>query len=321
MSFVNKMKERVLSGGNLTKEDAMKLYRCDLTELTGAANNIRKHFCRDVFDICTIINAKSGRCSEDCKFCAQSAHFMGDSPEYSLLEKEDIFDEAKINQDKGVLRYSLVTSGRKLTNDDVDKVSQTIKKIDDELDIKVCGSFGLIEKEEMKKLKDSGLTRIHCNLETSRRYFPFVCNTHTYDDKLNTINTAKELGIYVCSGGIMGLGESLEDRIDMAIELRDLGVKSIPVNFLNPIEGTPFSKNTLLTDEEKLRIIAVYRFLLPDAYIRLAGGRGLIEDKGLGCFISGANAAISGDMLTTAGISVETDMEMVSELGFEVRYE
>lgn len=321
MSFVNKMKECVLSGGNLNKEDAIRLYHCDLTELTEAADMIREHFCGNVFDMCTIINGKSGRCSEDCKFCAQSAHFKGDAPEYSLLDKEDIFDEAKINQDKGVLRYSIVTSGRKLQNYDVDKVSEAIKKIDDELDIEVCGSFGLIGKDEMKKLKDAGLTRIHCNLETSRRYFPFVCSTHSYDDKLNTINIAKELGIYVCSGGIMGLGESLRDRIDMALELRDLGIKSVPVNFLNPIPGTPFSKNTLLTDEEKLRIIAVYRFLLPDAYIRLAGGRGLIEDKGLGCFVSGANAAISGDMLTTAGISVETDMEMVGELGFEVRYE
>ena len=161
---------------------------------------------------------------------------------------------------------------------------------------------------------------MHNNLETSRKNFPHVCTTHTFDDKVEAIRAAQRAGLTVCSGGIMGLGESKEDRIDMAMTLRELGITSIPVNMLNPIPGTPYEGNTRLTVEDMRRIVAVFRFILPKAAIRLAGGRGLLEDKGRGCFLSGANAVISGDMLTTAGYTVDSDMEMIHEIGYEVTY-
>ncbi|MBP2664199.1 MAG: biotin synthase, partial [Firmicutes bacterium] len=174
--------------------------------------------------------------------------------------------------------------------------------------------------EQLQQLKAAGVARYHNNLETSRRYFPHICTTHTYDDKIATIKNALAAGLEVCSGGVMGLGETIEDRIAMALDLRSLGVKSIPVNVLNPIKGTPLGNTPKLTADEVARIVAVYRFILPDAAIRLAGGRGLLADKGKAVFQSGASAAISGDMLTTAGISISNDMALLKDLGFEVKF-
>ncbi|MEG2404733.1 MAG: biotin synthase BioB, partial [Oscillospiraceae bacterium] len=203
---------------------------------------------------------------------------------------------------------------------EVDKACAAIKQIREEVGISVCVSFGLLNELQYSKIKVAGATRVHNNLETSRRNFPNICTTHTYDDKINAIKAAQNAGLAVCSGGIMGLPEETpQDRIDMAITIRSLGIKSVPVNILSPIKGTPFEKSSTLTTEEIRRIVAVYRFILPDASIRLAGGRGLLEDKGEACFTSGANAAISGDMLTTSGITMETDMKLIKKLGFEAK--
>lgn len=219
-----------------------------------------------------------------------------------------------------MLRYSIVTSGKRLSDREVEQMCDTIRQIRRETGISVCVSFGLLNEEQYRKLKEAGVSRVHNNLETSRRNFPNVCTTHTFEEKICAIRAAQAAGLSVCSGGIMGLGETVEDRIDMALTLRELGVKSVPVNMLNPIPGTPFEHNRRLSEWDMCRIAAVYRFILPDASIRLAGGRGLLGDKGKSCFRSGANAAISGDMLTTAGITVETDRELLKELGYEVRY-
>ena len=183
----------------------------------------------------------------------------------------------------------------------------------------MCVSFGLLGEEQFRKIHEAGASRVHCNLESSARYFPEVCTTHTYEEKIETLKAAKRAGMSVCSGGILGLGETMEDRIDMVLTARELGVKSIPVNLLNPIPGTPYGHNRPLSNDEARRCVAIFRFLIPDASIRLAGGRGLVGDKGEGCFTSCANAAISGDMLTTAGITVETDMELLEKLGYEAR--
>lgn len=319
MNSMNNIKQRVLSGELLDKKSIMQLCDMPLKELCVAANDIRKHFCKNNFDICTIINGKCGRCSEDCKYCAQSAHYKTKIDEYPLLGVEEIVRQAEYNADRGVLRYSIVTSGKRLTDDEVDKVCESIRAIKENVNIEVCVSFGLLNELQFKKIKAAGASRVHCNLESSQNFFKSVCTTHTYDDKIKTLKAAISAGLDVCSGGIMGLGESMEDRIDMGLLLRDLGVKSVPINFLNPIPGTPYENNKPLCDEEKLRIIAIFRFILPDASIRLAGGRGLIQDKGEGCFLSGANAAISGDMLTTSGITIETDMNLLNKLGFEVK--
>ncbi len=316
---VKTITNNVLCGKQITKEEAMFLYEQPLAELCESADKIRRHFCSNQFDICTIINGKSGRCSENCKFCAQSAHNHTGAAEYPLLSADEITAQAKINFEQGVLRYSIVTSGRRLSDAEVDHMCETVRKIKNEVGISVCVSFGLLSEQQFRKLKEAGVTRVHNNLETSRRYFPHICTTHTFDDKVQAIRAAQAAGLSVCSGGIMGLGETPEDRVDMALCLRELGIQSVPVNMLNPIPGTPFEHHVQLTQEEMQRIVAVYRFILPAASIRLAGGRGLLPDKGRSCFTSGANAAISGDMLTTAGITAQTDMELLNELGYEVK--
>ncbi len=193
-----------------------------------------------------------------------------------------------------------------------------IRAVKRDINIEVCVSFGLLNEEQFKKVREAGATRVHNNLETSRKNFPNICTTHTFDDKVAAIKAARAAGLSVCSGGIMGLGETKEDRIDMAFSLRELEVKSVPVNMLNPIPGTPYENNGKLTEDDMRRIVAVYRFILPDASIRLAGGRGLMEDKGEGCFKAGANAVISGDMLTTSGYTIESDMDMIRRLGYRV---
>lgn len=319
MTEIETLCERVLSGETITREQALDLYNQPLEPLCAAADRIRRTFCQDAFDLCTIINGKSGKCSENCKFCAQSAHNHTGAAVYPLLSAEEITAEAKKNDAQGVLRYSIVTSGKRLSDDEVEAMCEAVRKIRAETGISVCVSFGLLDQKQYEKLRDAGVTRVHNNLETSRRNFPNICTTHTYDDKIAAIRAAQAAGLTVCSGGIMGLGENVEDRIDMALTLRELDIHSVPVNVLNPISGTPLEHCIPLTEDEVRRIVAVYRFLLPDASIRLAGGRGLLLDKGRACFLSGANAAISGDMLTTAGITVETDRRMLQELGYEVK--
>lgn len=319
MNLISDLKKRVLAGELLEKESVLPLCDAPLEELCSAADEIRLHFCGNVFDICSIINGKSGRCSEDCKYCAQSAFYKTQIDEYALLNTDELLRQAKYNAERGVLRYSIVTSGRKLSEAEINQICESIRAIREKIDIEVCVSFGLLNEKQFRKIKAAGASRIHCNLESSARFFSEVCTTHTYEEKIETLQAARRAGLSVCSGGIMGLGETMEDRIDMALTLRGLGVKSVPVNFLNPIKGTPYDKNILPDDEEKRRIVAIYRFLLPDASIRLAGGRDLIQDKGEGCFRSGANAAISGDMLTTSGITIKSDMSLLDKLGYEVR--
>lgn len=319
MNTLLQLKEKVLGEENITKEEIMTLKDADLEELAQAADEIRAKFCGNGFDICTIINAKSGKCSENCKYCAQSAYYDTTAEVYPLLGTEKIVKQAKYNDDRGVLRFSLVTSGRCLSDAEIDKACESIRTIKRETGIEVCISMGLLKEEQFRRLKEAGAARVHNNLETSESNFPNVCTTHTFADKIEALKAVGKAGLSICSGGIMGLGETMEDRIDMAFSLKELGVKSVPVNMLNPIPGTPYERNGRLTNDDMRRIVAVFRFILPDASIRLAGGRGLLPDKGRSCFVSGANAAISGDMLTTAGISIETDMKMIKELGYEVR--
>lgn len=320
MSIVETLKQKIYEGGQISREEAIALSHASLKELTKAADEIRKKICQNTFDLCTIVNGKCGRCSEDCKYCAQSAHYHASCPEsYPLLSTEKLLEGARHNDAQGVLRYSIVTSGKRLSDQEIEKVCESIRTIRKETSIKVCVSFGLLNEEQFTRLKEAGASRVHCNLESSARYFKEVCTTHTYEEKIETLKAAKRAGLSICSGGILGLGETMEDRIDMVLTARELGVTSIPMNLLNPIPGTPYEHNRPLTNDEACRCAALFRFLIPDASIRLAGGRGLLEDKGKACFQSGANAAISGDMLTTAGITVETDQKLLKELGFEVR--
>ena len=318
MSFVQELKNKILNDNYVTtREDAIKLLDADLNELTTAANEIREKLHGKNFDFCSIINGRSGRCSENCKYCAQSSYYHTGAPEYKLLGVEEILADAKKREAAGIPRYSIVTSGRTLTKNDVEQISETIRRIKKETKLSVCLSSGLLNREQFDQLKAAGLTRFHNNLETYRRHFPDVCTTHTYDDKIAALQNALAAGLEICSGGIMGLGETMEDRIDMCIDLRELDVKSTPINVLNAIPGTPFENLPKVTNDEFCRIVAIYRFINPQAYLRLAGGRGVLGDDGERAFKSGANATITDDMLTTSGVKSAKDFELVRKLGFE----
>ena len=265
-----------------------------------------------------IVNGKSGKCTENCKYCAQSSYYRTEVESYPLLETDELIKQAEYNQQRGIFRYSIVTSGRKLNRQEVEQACESIRKLRKTTNLSICVSFGLLDETEFQMVKNAGATRIHNNLEASANYFPNVCTTHTQEDKIKSIQAAQKAGLSICSGGIMGLGESMEDRIDLALSLKKLGVSSVPINMLNPIPGTPYENNPRLTEEEMCRIVAIFRFILPNAYLRLAGGRGLMKDQGKKCFQSGANAAITGDMLTTSGITIQRDMELIKELGYQV---
>ncbi len=316
---LTELKNKILTGYKISRDEALKLIDVNLNDLTQYADEIREHFCKNKFDLCSIINAKSGKCSEDCKYCAQSAHYNTKAEEYSLLDDETILKAAKENKEKGVLRFSIVISGRKPSKSDLDKICNIIKRIKSETGLQACASLGLLDKDDLIKLKEAGLTRIHNNLESSARFFKTVCTTHTTEDKIRTIKYAQEIGLEICSGGISGLGENWEDRVDLALMLRDLKVMSIPMNFLCAIKGTPYENNILLTSDEILRICAIFRFINPKAFIRLAGGRYLTKDNGEKCLKSGINSLITGDMLTTTGSTIKSDIKMAESMGFEIK--
>ncbi|MEG1497667.1 MAG: biotin synthase BioB [Clostridiales bacterium] len=318
--MIEKILNQVLNNEKIDKKTAMALAELPQDELTYGADKIRKHFCGNNFDICAIINAKSGKCSEDCHFCAQSSRYhTANFQEYPLLNQEEIFKDAQYHQEKALMRYGIVTSGKILNSDEIQALCQSYKAISAKNPIHLCGSLGLLSHEDFSKLKKSGMSRYHNNLETSRSFFPNICTTHTYDEKIATIKAAQKAGLEICSGGIIGMGETMENRLDLAFTLRDLGIKSVPINILNPIMGTPLEHNTPLSNKEICRTVALFRFILPQAVLRLAGGRGLLKDHGRDAFLSGANGAISGDMLTTTGISIAEDMAMLKDLNYEVK--
>lgn len=313
------LKKKVLGGGLITREEALFLHKQeDKQALYRAAGEIREKMAGNLFDTCSIVNARSGRCSENCKWCAQSAVFRTNVEEYELIEEEKCLELARLNAKYKVDKFSFVTSGRALSDRNIDRICEYAVKIRKENDINLCASMGLLKKPQLQKLMDAGIKRYHCNLETSSRFFPELCSTHTTEDKLETLRAAKEVGMEVCSGGIIGMGETMEDRIDLAFQLRELGIKSIPMNILNPIPGTPLEGRETMEDDEILTTIAVYRFINPDAYLRFAGGRILIEHLEAEAMKAGINAAIVGDMLTTPGPKLLDDMEKVKQLGFSI---
>ena len=308
--------DEIACGRRLAKTELLDMATWNLALLRELADGLRQKMKGDSFEFCSIISGKSGKCPEDCKYCAQSAHYPTEVSCHGLLNKEEILAFAKLQETSGIARFSVVTSGKALTDEEIDCLCETYQAVGDTLSIQCCASHGLLTKEQFEKLKAAGVTRYHNNLETSRRFFPQICTTHTYDDKIAVIKRAKETGLSVCSGGIIGLGETMEDRMDMALQLRELGVDSTPINVFNPIPGTPLAHMPVLCAEEVWRTVALFRLALPESDIRLAGGRGLLADQGKGAFLSGANAAITGDMLTTSGISVHRDKEILRQIGF-----
>ncbi len=316
---LHQLADEIINGRRLTREDDLQqLITCDLKELYTEADRIRHALCGEKVDLCTIINGKAGRCSEDCKFCAQSARNAAECETYSFLDPETILAEAKANQADGVDRFSIVTAAKSLKGQDFEKAIEAFHLLREECRMELCASMGLLSKEQLERLADSGVVRYHENIETSRRNFPNICTTHTYEDKIRTIKAAQDAGLSVCSGGIIGMGETWEDRIDMAVSLSELGILSIPINSLIPLPGTPFEDLPQLTEDEILRTVAIFRFINPTAHVRLAAGRSLCENDGEKAFCSGASAAITGNMLTTSGSTIASDRQMLTALGREV---
>jgi len=311
--------EEIINGRRLNREDDLTFFmEEDLDSLCRGADEIRRRLRGDRADLCSIINGRSGRCGEDCKFCAQSSCHNAKINEYPFLEPEEILEDCRRHERQGVGRYSVVTAGRALNGKEMDLALRAYRSMKENCKIELCASHGLLSQEDFYRLAEAGISRYHANIETSRRNFPNICTTHTYDDKLEVIRRARNAGLAVCSGGIIGMGETWEDRVDMAFSLYEMEIKSIPINILQPIPGTPFGSLPPLSEEEILRTIAMFRYINPDAEVRLAAGRNSMEHSGKKVFTAGANAAITGDMLTTSGNNIADDMAMLTSMGFEV---
>ena len=308
--------EKIIGGYRLTRQDDLEFFLQEpLDELLAGAGVLQKHFCGDHIDLCTIINGRSGRCSENCKYCAQAACHHTGIDEYSFLPQEEIIANARENQKAGVNRFAIVTSGRALIGKEFDQAIAAYEKMRDTLSIDLCASHGIISREQFRRLRAAGVTSYHHNIETSRRFFPQICTSHTYEDRIKTIKIAQEEGLCVCSGGIIGMGEDWQDRLDMALSLAELHIMSIPINALMPIKGTGLEGRPRLSSAEILRTIAIFRYINPEANIRLAAGRKLLPENGATAFLHGASASITGNMLTTSGTTIKEDLAMLDKLG------
>ena len=316
------IKERILRGGQITNEEAIALVKdANKEELYAAADEIRQHFKGDFMEMCSIMNAKSGKCTQDCKWCSQSMFHKTNVEEYELVDLKEAEELAAENAAKGVYRFSLVTSGRSISNKNLDQLCGVYKNIQKSTPIHLCASMGLLNRSQLDKLREVGVGHYHCNIETAPSYFKEVCTSHTMEDKIRTIQAARETGMGICSGGIIGMGETMAQRIEMAFTLRDLEIESIPLNVLMPVEGTKMADHKPLTDEEVLTTFALFRLINPEANIRLAGGRNLIshiQDKALK---SGVSAALVGDYLTTIGTKINEDKTTFSQAGFKLDHE
>ncbi len=296
-------------------QEIMALFALPLSELAARADRVRRERTGNTLDICTICNAKSGLCAEDCKFCAQSVRHDTKTPVYPMLDRETILDSARQAKVSGSIRFGIVTSGHSLSRKEVVSVAETVKEIREKVCIEVCASLGCLDYDQLVLLKESGLSRFHHNIETSRRYFPHMVSTHSFDDRIRTIRNAQRAGLSTCSGGIIGLGESISDRADMALTLKELDVDSVPINVLMPIDGTPLAGALPVTISEVLKTIAVFRILMPDKTIKLAAGReSVLKDFQGMAFMSGADGMLIGGYLTQRGRPVEDDRKMIDEI-------
>ena len=317
--MLQEIKNRILAGGEITLDEAIELaLHADRPELYAAADEIRRHFCNRTFDSCSIINARSGHCPENCKWCAQSAHYHTHIETYDAIPEEEAMTIARHNESQGIKRLSLVASGRSVRGEDLDYFCDLYHRMGRETSLQLCASMGLLNRENLQKLKEAGVKRYHCNLETASSYFPELCTTHTSEQKKETIRTAQELGMEICSGGIIGMGETMRQRIELAFELKELGVCSVPMNILIPIPGTPLEHIAPIGDEDILVTIALFRFVLPHAFIRFAGGRArLSRETQRQALRAGVNGLLMGDMLTTLGSGVDNDKDLIQATGYD----
>ena len=299
----------------ITKDSTEMFLNTPLEELVFRANEVRKNYIGTKLELCSILNARSGLCSEDCKFCAQSARHCTDVSTYPLKSKEEIIQAAQNAKAVGADKFGIVTSGNRLTGREINVVAQAISQIKDEVGIAVCGSLGAMEKSQLKFLKDAGLSRYHHNIETSRRFYPQIVSTHSFDERINTINSARQVGLEVCSGGIIGMGETWQDRIDMAYTLKQLDVDSIPINILIPIKATPLESAQPISPEDAIRTICIFRIILKDKIIKIAAGReATLKNSQVKGFMAGANGMLIGGYLTVKGEGLEADYALIEEI-------
>ena len=312
------MKDKIINGHVLGCGEAIGLCRSlSARELGEMADAVRTHFLGRRVDTCSIMNARSGRCSEDCKWCAQSAHYKTGCGVYDYSDPEEAVRHAENSKRLGIARFSLVTSGRRPTDREVDALCDRVRHLRRHSHIGLCASLGLLSEDQLRRLAEAGVTRYHCNLETAPSHFASLCSTHTQAQKTATLEAARRAGMDICSGGIIGMGESRAQRVELAFALRRLGVQSIPLNLLQPIPGTPLAATPPLPADEVVRTVALFRFVHPTAYLRFAGGRSQLDEATVSRALhAGINAAIVGDLLTTLGSKVAEDKERVTRAGY-----
>lgn len=313
--MIEKIFNKALSGDTISFAETEVLIDADLELLMSYAEKLKLRFMGSKPQTCAIINARSGLCSENCSFCAQSAHFNTGAPVYPYIDQKRIEEAARDLAERGIERFSIVMSGLVPTHDEFIKIKESLKIITS-FGLKADASVGCLSKAQLHELKSAGLDAYHHNLEVARSFFPEICSTHSYEDDVETVKNSVEAGLYVCCGGIFGLGENWAHRYELAVTLKGLGVHSIPMNFLNPIKGTPKEDMNILSEDEALRIISVYRFILPEKSIRVCGGRSIVfsDDSARKCMRAGASGVMVGDYLTVKGISVDEDMKYLDSL-------
>jgi biotin synthase len=319
---------RVLGGSSVSREEGLWLFElestADIFDLLSWANRIREHFKGNKIHLCSIVNVKAGACSENCRFCSQSAVYQTDSPRYGLIEKEPVLTAAAEAKTNGVTALGLVAAWRGLDEGPVlDEICERLEELKASGQARPDASLGIIKNQKVaQRLKDSGLECYNHNLESSRRFFPEVCTTHSYDERVETIRHLKEAGIKICSGGILGMGETRQDRCELAFSLKELGAHIVPINILNPIPGTPFGDREPLPPMEILKSIACFRFILPRQEIMIAGGRAVnLRDLQSMIFAAGASALMVGNYLTTLNQPVEKDLQMLKDLGLDPNWD
>lgn len=318
MDKIITIKNRVLKGEAITFDEAQYLIKTEnIHKLFNSATEIRETYFQKKITLCSIVNAKSGKCSEDCQFCAQSSKYTTASPLYPLKDLKEIKSSVDEANSFNASSFSVVTSGKNVKKqDELCTIADTMEYIKKNHTMNACCSLGLMGKDELLYLKSKGLERVHHNLETSRSFFPKIVSTRTYDDQIKAVRLAKELGFHVCSGGIFGMGESWDQRLELAFDLRNLEVDSIPINFLDPIPGTPLESQPLLNPMDALKIIAMFRFIFPSTNIMIMGGREkVLRDLQSWLFYAGANGFLIGNYLVTKGRSIEDDIKMIEDLG------
>ena len=305
----------------MNKNELLDLYNYDLEKLVSIAEKVTKENFKNEVEVCSIISAKTGKCGENCKYCSQSVHNHAEIHCHPLLDVEEVRQAALKAKENGASRFCIVTSGRSESGDDFKKILEMIKAVASIEGIHCCASLGLLNEEQIKQIKEAGVERFNHNINTSKNYHKNICTTHDYEDRINTVKMITKNGIEACSGVILGMGETREDRIDMALALKELNPKTVPINVLNPIKGTPLEGfEDKITEEEVIRTICIFRIVLPETILRYAGGRKQrlskeMQELGLR---AGINGILAGDYLTTAGVASKEDEEMLNKFGLEM---